>query len=299
MVYYRAMSYRDEWPDFKSLPDLNYNTWGYKLLLTIIIIFAPLAAIAPIVAMFYYGESAAVAFWAVPILVVILIVAYLHIAKLRLQQMQQIKSYVAERGMAYERQLAVKSFRNEGAIFGLGIHQTIQHYFATTVAGLFIEFFVYSYSVNRDDATPLGFQVARIKLPKKLPHILLDSKHNDTNILGYQKSSINHLDKQYRISLEGDFDQHYQLYSAFPHPQDTLTILTPDVMQELIRLDDKADIEIVGDRLMVFTPISASGAHQTERISRLLREVTKALLPNIEKYQLDSATQSLIMRKYG
>jgi hypothetical protein len=87
----------------------------------------------------------------------------------------------------------------------------------------------------------------RIRLPRRLPHMILDAKSN--NFLG-KISNIDGLGGQ-KLSLEGDFDKYFTLYAPQEYATDALYVFTPDIMQLLIDSAHKYDCEIIDDNFFI------------------------------------------------
>ncbi|MGB3023707.1 MAG: hypothetical protein WBB39_02765 [Candidatus Saccharimonadales bacterium] len=95
----------------------------------------------------------------------------------------------------------------------------------------------------------IGFIVMR--LPRKLPHIVLDARRNNrfhrlTNLTDQFK-------KHQMLELEGNFGQYFTVFCPAGKERDALYLFTPDVMQSAIdNLQGECDIEIVEDRLYIY-----------------------------------------------
>lgn len=90
-----------------------------------------------------------------------------------------------------------------------------------------------------------------VHLPRPLPHLVLDAIAND----GGGRSSLPiAISGDQRLGLEGDFDQHFALFAPRGYERDALYLFTPDVMALLIDETGDLDVEVVGDRLHVFSP---------------------------------------------
>ena len=87
----------------------------------------------------------------------------------------------------------------------------------------------------------------RIKLPRRLPHMILDAKSN--NFLG-KISNISGVGGQ-KLSLEGDFDKYFTLYTPPEYATDALYVFTPDIMQLLIDAAHEYDCEIIDDNFYI------------------------------------------------
>lgn len=90
-----------------------------------------------------------------------------------------------------------------------------------------------------------------IKLPRKLPHILLDSKHN--NFLGKLTNLPGFIERSQVLSLEGDFNNYYTLYVPEDYQRDALYILTPDIMRLFIEETGSYDVEIIDDNVYIYS----------------------------------------------
>lgn len=89
-----------------------------------------------------------------------------------------------------------------------------------------------------------------LKLPKALPHIVLDAEANN-NFLRLTNLPQQFLRGQ-RLELEGDFGKYFTLYCPNGMEHDALYIFTPDVMQVAIDGFGKmCDIEIKDDQVYI------------------------------------------------
>lgn len=117
----------------------------------------------------------------------------------------------------------------------------------------------------------------RIKLPRRLPHMILDAKSN--NFLG-KISNIDGVGGQ-KLSLEGDFDNHFTLYAPPEYATDALYVFTPDIMQLLIDTAHKYDCEIIDDNfyLHASTPFDITKPATYEEVLK----ITDALAAKLDR----------------
>ncbi|RFA09281.1 hypothetical protein B7R54_08605 [Subtercola boreus] len=87
---------------------------------------------------------------------------------------------------------------------------------------------------------------AEIPLPRSMPNIWLHSLRGEAampfSVAGGE-----------RVRLEGDFDEYFDTYAREGAQQEALYVLTPDVMALLIDNASRFDVEIVDDRLYLYT----------------------------------------------
>lgn len=125
-------------------------------------------------------------------------------------------------------------------------------------------------------------------LPKRLPHIYLDAHANDRE--GLRPEFVYETDD--KISLEGDFDSHFQAYVPKEHKALALSILSPDVMETLAGQVDQFDVEIMEYRvrLMVSEPVEIL-VSRNEQLQEALMTAAKPLMQEID-HRLKSWNES-------
>lgn len=106
-----------------------------------------------------------------------------------------------------------------------------------------------------------AFRFLQLRLPRTLPHLLLDSRSNG-RIRGALAGAQ-------RISLEGDFDRWFVAHAPGGYERDALEILTPDVMAGLIDYGRHWDIEVVDDLLIVVSNRFRRGSDRDETTAML------------------------------
>lgn len=130
----------------------------------------------------------------------------------------------------------------------------------------------------------------RLRLPRRVPHMVLDSKANNTQIFGVTMTTglSDSFDTKQTLSLEGDFDTHFTLYCPKEYERDALYIFTPDLMALMIDESAAYDVEIVDDSLYVYQNGSMR-QYDPESLRRLIRiaEVIGAKMHTRTDYYAD------------
>ncbi|KAA9149479.1 hypothetical protein F6B41_04585 [Microbacterium lushaniae] len=121
-----------------------------------------------------------------------------------------------------------------------------------------------------------------VALPAPLPHLILDASSNN------RRGSDLPVDvaRSQRLSLEGDFDRWFHVYSPTAYGADALYVLTPDVMAALIDEASGYNVEIVDDALVFFSPTIVdfgSPAHW-EAVDSVLTRVAPRILAKAFQY---------------
>lgn len=106
--------------------------------------------------------------------------------------------------------------------------------------------FDYDYAVGTGrDKKEFHYGIAVLTFDKKFPHLYLDAKANGKGPKPYSESQ--------RVQLEGDFSRYFTLYMPEGSAAGSLAVLTPDVMQTLIRYGRPVDVEIQGHDVAAIT----------------------------------------------
>ena len=112
------------------------------------------------------------------------------------------------------------------------------------------EYRVTAYTELRDNALRYKSSyrytaVVAITLPRMLPNLFFDSH------VAHGDSMRFRLDGSQRLKLEGNFDNYFTLYAPLHYPVDTLSFITPEVMEAMIAAGDY-DIEIAGNTMYLY-----------------------------------------------
>lgn len=153
--------------------------------------------------------------------------------------------------------------------------------------------FTTGYGRDRQDYD-YGYMV--MPLDRRLPHMVLDSKSNDTNIFGMNFSNLPvTFDRSQTISLEGDFDRFYTLYAPGGYDVDVRYLFTPDVMQLLMRESDDVDMEILDDHIYVyFSDYDMGSLAFWQRVERLHSLLGNKLVRQSDHYTDDKTVDGSV-----
>lgn len=215
-----------------------------------IIVFAALLIISfPLMlALIFLAEGHAIGLipGAVALLFIIAFVRFL-IPKVRrpIEMKAKLYSFVAQNNLQLFNDIKDPNYL--GAIFNKGHRRVI------TTALQFsdgIEMGNYSYTTGHGRNQEIHYwSYAKTKLTRRLPHIVLDAKSNNSwNLVGLSES----LDRSQTLALEGDFNNYFTLYAPKQYERDVLYVLTPDVMMAMVKHGQNYDIEIVDDELFIY-----------------------------------------------
>jgi len=137
------------------------------------------------------------------------------------------------------------------------------------------------------------YSYVRISFPRHLPNMVLDSKQN--NFLGMTNLPDVYNAAQ-KLQLEGDFNQHFDVYVPAGYERDALYVLTPDVMAMLIDLGGNYDMEVVDNEFYIYYPVhlKLDMPLMVERTITMVARVMDEFGRQVGRYSDErAATQSL------
>lgn len=139
--------------------------------------------------------------------------------------------------------------------------------------------YTYTYGIG-DFQTNHYFVILHVQLPKPFPHIVLDSQKN--------YDGARRLFKNYqKVKLENNFDKYFRVYISQNEQIDALSILTPDLMSDLINNGIKLDLEIKGTDLYFIAP-------ESEANTKVLKYMLESTQPILEELQHKAQTLKYI-----
>lgn len=124
----------------------------------------------------------------------------------------------------------------------------------------------------------------RIKLVRKLPHMLLDAKKN--NFLGRFSNLPVSLKGAQKLPLNNEFGDSFTIYAPVGYERDALYVFTPDVMMTLIKYGADYDIEVIDDNLFLYKKNHIKLENETElrRAFTLMDAIGKEVIEQGDYY---------------
>lgn len=141
-----------------------------------------------------------------------------------------------------------------------------------------VEFGDYAYTVsNGKSSTRVRRGYIAIRVDNLLPNIVLDAKGNDGPFGGLS------LDRNQRLSLEGDFDRFFTLYCPTGYETDALYLFTPDIMLRLMTQAAVLDVELVDN--WIFFYANRSIPSMDPAVWAWLFSLVHAMLTKLEQWE--------------
>ena len=127
-------------------------------------------------------------------------------------------------------------------------------------------------------AATIYYAVMAVELPRLMPNVVFDAK----NQRGRQFKTI--FDEDQLHQLEGNFGKYFDAYFAKDYTIDSLSFITPDVMEALIEAE-QYDVEIVGNKLFLYGRLWHDAPAQLQDMSQKIAHIKQELLDNILTYR--------------
>lgn len=266
-----------------------------SFILAIIIILALLVMLVLGVAETYKGVLPFI----VSIIVIILIVAvplsiFIYIYGKDGIKMLKLANFAQANNFTF---LAKKEGNEDGIFQGVGTSEGYSNHLKGEYRGKSISLSDYSYTVQKGRSyVTYNIGVIDILLPTALPNILLDSKKN--NFFGMHITNM--ANSGQKLSLEGNFDSYFTLYTPDNYERDTLYFLTPELMQLLISEGQDYDLEIIDNKLKLYR---ARGIDNTAAGMRSLFAIIDSLggefIENTSRYKDERSIQAGLVAQPG
>lgn len=141
-----------------------------------------------------------------------------------------------------------------GMVFGLGSDRTAAtHVYSPEDRLADVGRFTWT-TGSGDNETTHAVSFAAYRLSRDVPHLVLDSRRNN----GMFSSLPVRYQSSQRISLGSPFDDEFIAYAPDGYAPDAFHVFSPDVMEALVHVAPRYDIELVDDWLFCYFEGSAS-----------------------------------------
>lgn len=182
---------------------------------------------------------------------------------------QAIKLFASENGFSYAPNVILDFGSTAPAWLGTTLNTTMPvfaHEISGQISGYPVTMLLAYKAANAQKKGSQTVHLVRksiicVTLPKYFPQIVLESNKNDKTFVSSIETSFK---TKQRLELEGNFSEYFDLYSPLGLQLDTLTLLAPNFMQQLIDSSAVFDVELIGNKLYLVTkdPIYAPAVMQ-------------------------------------
>lgn len=207
------------------------------------------------------------------------------ISRHTLEHMYRLTNFAKINGWFYKERFNDPS--HAGMIFGNGHSRYALDQIYSTSGSLF-EIGNYYYTTGSGkNSQRHNWGYVCIKLKRRVPNMVLDSKANNSKILGFNMSNLpESLRGNATMLLEGDFNNYFTLYAPKEYERDALYVFTPELMALLVDESAKFDVEVVDDRMYVYSsvPFDMTKVATLQAIFKIINQVGEEMIDNTDYY---------------
>jgi hypothetical protein len=127
-------------------------------------------------------------------------------------------------------------------------------------------------------------RVYEVRLPKRFPHIFLATRRASGGKL--LTNFKRHFDDDQRLMLEGNFEDMFIAYTHRRTVSDALSFLAPNVMVTLIDSNEVYNIEIIGDKLYLYSETYYPSPQSFHEGFGVLQKVMKHMDHKLKSWRL-------------
>lgn len=205
---------------------------------------------------------------------------YINYQQLSKHNEQLMLAFVSANNLQYFPGLSVANENKPGSLFTHGHSKKMSKVIQGSLDALPFSLFKYDYTVGSGKSRrDYDAEVMEITLPRKLPHMVIDSLLENGNG-GFSTLPITFSQSQ-RLDLEGDFYKYFRLYAPDTYAVSALTIIAPDAMETLMQHAALCDLEIIDNKLYFYWPqIACTRKHYEDiflTVDAVLKEIGKKL----------------------
>lgn len=125
-------------------------------------------------------------------------------------------------------------------------------------------------------------RVYSLTLPLEMPHIFMRNQQSGNKFIGALPRNF---DDDQRVSLEGNYQQWFTVYTHRRTRTEALTLLAPNVMATLIDSNLKFDVEFVGNKLYLYTSDYYTTTQELQEAFSTLDALIKHLKHQIKSWK--------------
>lgn len=207
-----------------------------------------------------FNEASSIYYFA---FIIAFFVAYLLLRNIEVVKNKEWKNFAKNNAWKIAEISVDDAYFIPPGMYGVGRGRKVSSVISAVYEGHVCDVFIYQYTigVGRNRRT-YYYTIARVRLDKAFPHLILDSKHS--------WSITKRGDATELVKLEGNFANDFTLYYRSGENIDALSIITPDVMQAVQQKSKYQDIEVI-DKSMFF--ILTSDRRNADDVKLLLESV--------------------------
>lgn len=210
---------------------------------------------------------------------------YVFIGSLPIMGILIFRGYLVERGRSvFWKEFALRNgytysstldlSKEAGIMFKQGnAGRSVRHVLSGILDGKEARIFHYMFKIKAGKyTTSYTYTVFCLKFQGQFPHFYLNRSGN-----AYGVSIGEH------ISLPSAFEEKFKLYAPREYEIEALQIFTPDVLEHLLEIDYKYDVELVDNELLIFIDGEIDSSDKLQKEFNNAKKMRDYLAPNLDR----------------
>lgn len=183
-----------------------------------------------------------------------------------------------------------------GSVFDHNGHsEKIEDMVEGVLGGHSFRFFRFRYTTGHGkESMDHDQSIMVLEFSGNLPHIVVDSKHKESLSFPFKTKQL--------VELEGDFRKYFRLYIPKEYEIEALSLLTPDVMAQLIDKSSNFDVEFIGHRIYIYDNGLIATRKELIDLYELATTLVKELdrqLKNFKTQVIHPTMQPVLKKRWG
>jgi hypothetical protein len=198
---------------------------------------------------------------------------------------RMIRQYAEANGFTYSEKGSLTP--KDGSIFNHGGHsEEIIDMVSGSLNAAPFKFFHYIYVTGSGkNRTSHHHSVMALDFKGKLPHVIVDSKSFTSLSFPYARDQL--------IELESnEFNRYFHLYVPKGYQVEALSILTPDVMAQLIDKSSLYDVEFINNRVYIYCKSLVNTRAKLQALHELADTIVNELAGKLDRFKSAPPAQS-------
>ncbi|MDQ3076734.1 MAG: hypothetical protein M3Q63_01630 [bacterium] len=198
-----------------------------------------------------------------------------------------LKNFAEKNGYTYNAQ-AVNLAETSTTYLKIGHGQFIDKIILGTYGGFPLRIFTFHTTIGENkNAQLVKFTVFELEFVGSTLNILIDAgKHPfPKNVLQHQK-----------LQLEGNFNDHFNLYISKGYHLETLQVLTPDIMEILIDTSKHFSLEFIHNKLYIYADTELTNSVDMVYMYEFSHSILSKLAPVLARVKHSSISSPILSR---
>lgn len=199
---------------------------------------------------------------------------------------RMVRQFAESNGFTYQESGGLKA--RDGSVFA---HNGHSQKYEDFVSGIFKEtpfqFLHYTYTVGHGKhSSTYHRSIMLMEFKSNLPHVVVDSKQFTSISFPYAGKQLLELESE-------EFRQYFRLYVPREYEVEAMSILTPDVMAQLIDKSKYYDVEFINNRLYIYSSGLVDNRAKLQALFELAGTIVDELAGKLDRFKITTVAEAV------